>query len=251
MQVGKIFIIIIQFLIGVSCSVHSNFDTSLLVQKYIPKDRGNPEIIFSTNKFYIIERTNSDHWFSNICCDTIAFGEYKYDAKRELLYLTTPEFYNLDYLEANINSSYDKNNPDSIIFMIINPIEMSKYLYFIDDVKSIYYRLDLSEQAGFERSLYYIINKNRISLYKPKSAHIDLIHLDIYPNNSIVFNKLGCREIVTSWYKINTYENNVFKINIPELTYKYISLLRMNKEIIKVNSNNEIEWNGKVFLRGK
>lgn len=50
-------------------------------------------------------------------------------------------------------------------------------------------------------------------------------------------------------YEVKNSNSNVFKINIPELSYGYLSYKRLNGDFVKIINRNKLLWDGKEYIR--
>ena len=90
-----------------------------------------------------------------------------------------------------------------------------------------------------------------IKIYKPSLSKIERFNIFIYPKPNFQGRNVGERYFITPEYTIKDPKSNYFQIEIPELTYEYMTYIRLNKEYIKVIDINHFEWHGEIYSRQK
>jgi len=201
-------------------------------------------MIFNKNNFLLIDRTPD----SNLpfCCDTVSYGKCEKD--KNLLTLRSPEEYSTFFLDAQVEEK--SRDSDSVVIYIDNPIERH-YKKFNQKYRELYYSLEISSSdSSFDsQMLYHKWETNRISFLKPKNIVINSLVLNIVPKSDMKVRSIEARFMTTLTYEIKTKNSNVFDIYIPNLSYKYISLLRLKGDYVKIDSNNVLIWNNEKFKK--
>jgi hypothetical protein len=174
------------------------------------------------------------------CCDTIAYGVWEIDNEHGVLSLSTPQFSDDDITSKVIESF--KFSPDSVYFLISNPIEkrMGKKhenIFYTVEVYSSQNELgdNLSNKEFFT---------NSIIIPNLAQEKIEEISIHIYTAPEYDGRTISARLIKTATYKVTKRGNNFFEINIPALTYGYLSYLRFNQRLIKIINSNKLILDG-------
>lgn len=225
----------------ISCSSQQN-----LIGNYKSYNLDNVQIVLGKNDFLIIDKTdNSKLPFK--CYDTISYGKWEKEGKGFITF-KSPEKFNTYILNVNGKENVI-NNDDSITVMIKNPIELH-YSKFNEKYRELYYQLEISStNADFDVKLAQKKwETNRIKFLKPKGTVINSITINIVPKTDMNIRNNQAKVITTLPFEISQKESNSFDIEIPDLTYQYISLLRLKNDFIKVDGNMLI-WDANKFIK--
>ena len=111
------------------------------------------------------------------------------------------------------------------------------------DHDDISHELDMEAFKYFDTNKFALANKDRSKLRSFSVATV--------PKGSYNGRSLGIRRIYTPMYKIKNEKSNVFNIDIPELTYEFITYLRLRNDFIKIIDKNTLEWDGNKYIRIK
>lgn len=237
-------VILVVFLVCVfftSCSSQQD-----LIGNYVSNKADNVQIVLENNNFLIIDKTdNSNLPFK--CCDTISYGKWT-NEKKGFLAFRSPEKFNTYTLNMNVKENVIGSG-DSITLFVKNPIE-SHYLKFKEKYRELYYQLEISSNnADFDVKLAQKKwETNKIMFLKPKEVIISSLILIIVPKTDMNVRNVQVKAITTLPFEISEKKSNSFEIVVPDLTYKYISLLRLENEFVKVD-NNVLIWNERKFIK--
>ena len=159
--IGTVFIL----LLFCACSPYK-FAVNDFQGTYVQKGNSNVKLNFTNDSFSFID-SNKEELSLYTCCDTITYGSWGLDNSRGLLYLNSPVNLSLFTLDAQISEK--KNNSDSLIFIIDNPIETS-YLKHKPKMRDIYYKMAITDKNGlFTNDISSIdYDSNIIKMKKPK-----------------------------------------------------------------------------------
>jgi hypothetical protein len=91
-------------------------------------------------------------------------------------------------------------------------------------------------------------NENTIRIKRPKETLIKSITLFIEPVNNIG-RPINVTRIDTNKYNVKDDNCNKFVVEVPQLTYEFISALRLDNDFVKIISLNKLEWDGKYYKR--
>lgn len=241
------YIIIPVLLLLASCASY-NFNKEDIEGTYVQQEYKGVELKFDKNTFVLKDVYTQEHLPPYDCCDTITLGDWTID-DRGLLVLSSPEemngfFVNMDVLEES------KTTKDSIYFIINNPIERF-YKNTDRSVKDISYQLALTtNKSTFDSKIALkTFDSNRIAIPKPEGLKISQFEIVIYVDCKISLKNLETREVYTLPYQVQDLSTNVFKVEIPQLDYGYLSYRRLNRDYIKIINKNKLLWDGKEYLK--
>jgi hypothetical protein len=215
----------------------------------IREDGANPFINLTINKtgFVLVDVMNYNKRGGGkyMCCDTIAYGSWKLDNKHGDLSFSTSQLSDT-YIDDSVREETNANR-DSVFFYINNPIEKKmgkKHEY-------IFYKIDLySIGSAFGEDLYEKqFNTNRIVAANPNHDHINEFSIQVYTTPDYFARNIAIDPVKTFYYKVKDRNTNSFRINIPDLTYGYITYLRLNERLIKIVNKNELIWDGIKYRR--
>ncbi|WP_221417881.1 hypothetical protein, partial [Fulvivirga kasyanovii] len=92
---------------------------------------------------------------------------------------------------------------------------------------------------------------DEILLNVPNGVKIKSFEITVYPTECA----LGWRDsmppihVTSMQYEVKDTESNVFKVNMPELTYCYLSSLRLDGDYVKILNKNQLEWDGHIYTK--
>ena len=228
-----------------SCSTH-RYVLGEFQGSYVQDEYKNISLVFNGSAFALIEKPSNNDLSLYVCCDTVTLGEWALDKSRGLIYLSSRDYLDA-FLDIKVTESvYDLT--DTIQFIIDNPIEQIYKKNKIEE-RDIYYKIAIhSSNKGFLSDFSTNnFNTNIITIIKPKGAIIDMFTISVYPKSNFSGRNIGTREATTIEYKIKQSKANKFEVYIPELTYGYLSYLRLNKDIVKIINRNKLEWDNRIY----
>ncbi len=241
------FYTIVIFILLSGCKVTDKINKDDLVGSYTNNNRINNFINLSKRNFSIIDTGNRGHIASFICCDTISKGEWEFLNNDRLLSFSTSEFLgtqnsgNLPYYIKESNSK----SKDSFYFKINTPIND-----FLGGISyDLIYSFNIRENYAGVFANYFSENPEFICK-RAFNKDIKLL-INIYPKYDYGGRNLGTRKISFKDFNFQNKEVNTFEINIPDLTYEYLTYLRFNKEFIRVINKDHLEWHGHIYVRKK
>lgn len=212
---------------------------------YRQDKNSNYLIILSGNSFSIVDPYQNDLALYT-CCDTVSKGTWT--RENDLLCLSTPQLKQslLDLIVTELNDfKYD----DSIVLVIKNPIEDNYKKIKITD-RDIDYRVTLFNNNGsLLEGWTKLYNTNIIKIRHPRNIRIAKISVSAYPNARFNGRNTSIKEVSTIEYKIKDDNSNHFEVTIPELSYEYLSYLRLNRDFVKIISKTKLEWDGNFYIR--
>lgn len=234
-------LLLIVFFVSCSPSKHSSVD---LFGIYKQEGNSNVKLILNENEFVYIDPYTNDLALYT-CCDTITKGTWV--KENNLLCLSTPQ------LKSTLLDIYvdelSEMPKDTLYFYLQNPIE-EYYRKMEVKNRDIYYRVSITEKNGnLLDSWVWEFDTNEIKILKPKGIFIAKFSISIYPKANFGGRNIGTKEISTLEYKLKSYSSNLFKINIPQLTYEFMSYLRLNRDFVRIINTNKLEWNGFFYTK--
>lgn len=206
------------------------------------KEDTRVKLIIKNGRFAYIDAAKEGE-LATPCCDTLTYGDVSLDRGGFLLLKSDPS---LNPIFVSMNVIERKNDAtDSIEFIIHNPIEeifrknnsQGGDLIYSFDVDP-YFKENMQSFEG-----------NRVRFYNPQKTSIYNFSILIQPKCSIDVKNLVVREMYTDTYTVKTKGANVFEINIPKLSYGFISYLRLEGDYAKMVGRDTIVWKGKEFIR--
>ncbi|MEK7225227.1 MAG: hypothetical protein AAB221_06055 [Bacteroidota bacterium] len=213
---------------------------------YINESNSNKKLNFKETDFCFVDPGNKHHaWF--FCCDTITIG--KWELKENLIELTTPQ---LNQVSLGISVEESKLEPeDTIYFYLSNPVEDHYKYNSPGGHRYITYHIYIKakESFFFDRHVGKEYNSDIIAIYKPKNIQIEEFAVWVYISGNYWGRNIGVRNIETEVYSPKSSSNNVFKVTIPQLSYEFLTYLRLEKDFIKVLNKKKLEWDGKIYTK--
>ena len=218
-----------------------------LIGNYMSNQGDNLQIVLENNNFLIIDKTDNSRLPCK-CCDTISYGKWTKE-ENGFLAFKSPEEFNTYNLNISVKENVIQNGGDTITVFIKNPIE-SHYVKFKEKYRELYYQLEISSNnPDFDVKLAQKKwETNRIKFLKPKGLKINSLNLNIVPKTDMNVRNVQTKVITTLPFEISEEKSNLFEIEVSDLTYQYISLLRLENDFVKVD-NNVLIWNEKKFIK--
>jgi len=182
-------------------------------------------------------------------CDTTTFGDWELIERGKLIKFNSDNSLGgseLNFLDFNVKELQLKDS-DSIIIKFNNPIE-SGYLKTKNNTKELIYSCFLFSDFGDLNSQ---ITENNIATFIKPDSSLNKIVFEIYPNYNFKGRNVGVRVITNLGYKFKNPKSNYFEINMPNLSYNYLTYLRFNGEFIRVIDKDHLEWQGEIYVKKK
>jgi hypothetical protein len=132
---------------------------------------------------------------------------------------------------------------NTITFVIDNPIE-KHYKRYDEKYRELFYDIAITTSDDF---IYETSDKNSIKIEGSKK--VLEFEITVYPKYNIPIRNISAKEVYTIPYKVKNPKTNVFKINIPQLDYGYLSYKRLNNDYVKIIDKNKLLWDGKEYIR--
>lgn len=216
---------------------------------YYKEGQKNFYLSFKNDNFYYVEN-NLSGLAVYTCCDTITHGGFKIDRINNLLYLTTSDYLMNLHLKISVHEK-SVENTDSLFFNITNPIEVANLGDREKKPNRLFYRITVNgsdyplSQIGGN-----VYDKPNIKIYVPHNIEIENFSIEIYPNyNSLKLRSFNVQYVLTENYKLKNKNAREFNVAIPDLTFSYLSYIRLKKDIVKVISADKLEWDGHMYIR--
>lgn len=225
---------------------------SCIAQKFLPKDiQGifvqkndkRTQLQLNNQSFVLWDNFEPSHLAikPHKCCDTIAYG--KWNLNDGFLSLSTPEELATFYLTANVKEEYERNN-DSITFIITNPIEKFRKQNQVMS-NELYYKIILMTKDG--NTINKSLDSNIITFQNIKD--VKTIEIEVYPKYNIDIREISSRVVYIFPHTIVNTNANIYKIDIPELSYSYLTYKRLNQDYIKIIDKNTLLWDGNEYIK--
>lgn len=223
---------------------------------YEQEEMNNINLHFSEDLFFFQDNFEYTHLPAYNCSDTLAFGYWEKEEKAPFIKLFTNPMQYASLINMSVDESV-KEGVDSVYFIINNPIEdqYAKYNDGNENARQVFYTVIIeSGDSRYDTEInfknYYT---NAISFGLPKTKKIKSFEITINPSKCV----LGWRDnmpphhVTTLQYEVKNANSNVFRVDIPELTFCYLSTLRLNGDFVKVLSNTQLEWDGHIYTKKK
>jgi hypothetical protein len=217
----------------------SNDDSSFL--KY--------DLNFYNGNFSLVDardysKVHGGRWYN--CCDTLTYGQWKIDNTHGVLIMSTPTLSD-GYVRSTVTEEIS-GSPDSVYFIISNPIEKRMGKVHSDVTYMLSFASSPEElEVSYDEVEY---NSNRIVMPNPHHDRIIFFAIYIYPAHNLRVNNIAVNSAnIGVEYTVKTRGANVFKIDIPKLTYGFFTYLRLKDHLVKIVNKNEIIWDGVRYLR--
>lgn len=243
------FLSIFQLIFFLGC-IPTKFNAQNLEGIFILKDNRKVKIVLEGKLFAYIDERKDEH-LPILCCDTLAIGEFEIDNKGFLI-VDSPGWLNDVFVDIVVNEKIIAGK-DSVTFFISNPIE-TDLRKFNSEKSDLEYSLLVQPKSG---SLDYFkennkaFDENEIIYYNPRQLPIADFTIMIRPKSSIYIRDIQTWELHSLEYKVKNPGSNSFEIDIPKLSYGYLSYKRLHGEYVKIVNKDLIVWEGKEFVRSK
>jgi hypothetical protein len=238
----KIQLLIIGTFILISCGTSKTFTYGEFEQV----ENSDNKLILKKDSFEFINTHKPFDLAVYPCCgDRMAFGTWTKDKDSDFLRLTS-QYGQFSILDVNIEESSDES--DSITFIIINPIE-KHHDKFNEIVRDINYTIIL-ETSNFKLNdlQFKKFNQDIIRIKRPIGTLVKSIRIFIEPINT-GGRPINVYGIDTHKYEVKNENSNKFIIDIPDLSYEFISSIRLENDFVKIVNVNKLEWNGQFYKR--
>lgn len=238
----KIFLLYTIVLLSISCRTISK---NHLIGTYLQNNDKNTLIIFNSKDFLVkIKHKQLD---APPCAygDTITYGNWEIENNKMISIDNTNLISSI--IESEFQESFKFN--DSVAIHINNPIEYF-YLKNKENVRGILYEVVISSNDSyFDVKVSGIYQNNLIKFYKPNNIKIRQITIFVIPTHNYDMCNLGERYFYTIDYVVKNEKSNSFNVEMPMLTYNFMSYIRLNRDFIKIINKSHLEWNGEVFSK--
>lgn len=179
--------------------------------------------------------------------NTISYGIWTVD--KNVILLSTPHLFTDRKLEINVKESAIM--PVDTIYIHINSPAEKEYEWMNKIKKKIIYRIRIEtndESSYYQKRWPSNIDSNVIKIYKPSDIKLKAFSIEIFPNGE---NEWQNTPLIfwTKQYKILNPLNNMFNVDIPELTWNFLSYRRLTSDIVRILSPGKLEWDGDIFQR--
>ncbi|HWR32681.1 MAG TPA: hypothetical protein VN451_04120, partial [Chitinophagaceae bacterium] len=206
---------------------------------------GSKTLFFTKDSFFYKETISQEVSGKN--GDTISYGIWTVD--KNVILLSTPHLSTDRELELDVNER--SSVPTDTIYIYINsPAEM-EYQLINKTEKKITYRIRIETGDGssyYQRRRPSNIDSNVIKFYKPRGINLKAFSIEIFPNGE---NEWQQHSLIfwTKQYKVLNPLSNVFNVDIPGLTWKFLSYRRLTRDFVRILSLDKLEWDGDIFQR--
>lgn len=245
-------------LLIISCSSANLYEEEAMQGVFVQKGYEGIQLRLNKNSFLFIDTNEQEHLPPYDCCDTLSYGKWKMDERG---FLTLSSHENLGafkisnsvpsiIFEMYVSETVDFSK-DSLYFLINNPIEKfyKKNNRITRDIK--YSLVIHSNNNDLNDSvLYKKYSTNEIVIAKSKNLKLSTFDLTVFIDCEIDVKNLTTRKIkIYPYHEVKNPKANVFKIDIPELSFGFLSYKRMNGDYIKIINKNKLLWDGKEYNR--
>jgi len=230
-----------------SCSSY-NFTKDDIKGTYTQKEYKGIQLKFEEGNFVMKDVYTQEHLPPYDCCDTIAVGSWAIE-DRGLLSVSSPEETSTFFMNMDVVEEQQLSSKDSIYFIINNPIEHSYEA--TGNKRDISYQLAItSNKSSFDSNVALKrYDSNTIAIPMVEGLKISQFELVVYIDCGIPLKNIETREVYTLPYDVQNPKVNMFKVDIPQLNYGYLSYRRLNNDYIKIINKNKLLWDGKEYLK--
>ena len=218
---------------------------------FVLKNDKNVKIIIKNGRFvYIDSRQNGD--LASPCCDTITYGYVKVNSDGYLEFESDSSL-NSIFVSMDVTEKVNRKT-DSIFFIITNPIEEHFKNRKSKEKGDLSYTLLVypkSSTSSYFKENTETFERGFIKYYNPDRLAINDFTITIEPKNSMYVKNIAVRALSTTTYKVRNSKANIFEINIPQLSYGFISYRRIEGSFAQWIEQNVIIWEGKEFIKSK
>ena len=212
---------------------------------YFQQENLGVRLIFDKNKFLYVDTYEDKHAPAYACCDTISYGYWELDGPEFLKLYSAPELFSFLDMKMIVRESHIDS--DSVYFEIANPLERE---YDRND-RPVEYSI-FAPSIGVE-ALYYPrkYDSGHIVLPNPENEEVRTFRIIVSPTCQFDGRNMGIREAMTVQYEVRDPSSNFFKIEIPDLTYVFMTCERLNGDYVKIVDRNRLIWDDYIYLRQK
>ena len=222
-------------------------------RSYLPLDlygvykiKGSAEELILNNKSFVFKAEGNKHSSEWVCCEVISEGSWQLDHGTGFLILKSRP--SLDSALKITASERIENIGDTIKVFIENPIEQF-YRKSGIKIRDITYGIYIEAENGYLSDLLaagYI--RNFAYFLRPKGVKIQRIMITISPGPLFGGRNIGVKEAF-GVHSFKDVKSNIIKIDIPDLTYEFLTYLRVENEFVKILNRNNLMFNGKIYSK--
>jgi len=223
-------------------------DNASLLGAYWNQEDGTIFSISKDNTFIYKNSPNQGDLALYTCCDTISFGVWR-KLRGDILEVSTPEYLNIPITKIQVQE-LESDIKKSIEFIIESPIE-EFYKNNPSNRRAVRYQIELvTNDIQFELSqVNKLYDDNKIIINIPERIRIEGFIIEIIPTSFFGGQNMGHRRWSTLKYDIQDKKATKFMVKLPDMSYDYLSYLRLEKDYILLKNKDILLWNNKEYKR--
>ncbi len=226
-----------------SCKTYHAKNTGLQVYKNTEKPC--LQLHLKKDRFYYISDCENPNFIARfVCCDTIAGGTYVTNNKIKMLELSSDYMIRNNVLKVFVKEKIHTGLKDSIAIYIDNPI------YDLNGHhEPLMFEIELLGM-GRDQNRYRKDGSSYMTFKSIKNLYG--ISLNIYPKlPDVMLSNIGITgiELFEGMYSVEDPNSNVFEISIPDLTYDFLTLKRLDKDYVQIIDNDKLLWDGVTYKK--
>jgi len=204
--------------------------------------------ILKGNGFIYENLSNKGDLALYTCCDTISYGSWK-KINGNIIELSTPEYLNIPITRMQVQE-FETKNVNTLEFVIESPLE-EFYRKNPSNRRDVNYKIELfTNDIQFELAQVNKLYKdNRIIIDIPEKTQVKGFVVEIIPTSFFSGQNIGFRRWSTLDYEIQEQEFSKFVIDLPDLSYDYLTYLRLYRDYVLFKKKGVLLWNGKKYKR--
>lgn len=219
---------------------------------YRDQDDGTQELVFDKENFLF---RYSDGYNSSLfyCTDSLAWGTWNLSPNSSVLELNGDNYRVNSILESKV---VERTNSDVRVFTLIirNPIETHQN-FINTDSRAISYGLKINSDCSRLSELEFRdrFNSSRILVDIPVGCTIKSFTITVYPTEVYVgwSDEYPPSMASTYSYELKSLHSNEVEVEMPNLTYCYVSAMRLKQDYVLILSKSNLRWNGKSYKKVK
>jgi hypothetical protein len=221
-------------------SCNSKITRNQLKGKYFQQEDKTCMLTLEDKSFSISSLRS--HHPTYICCDTLTKGNWY--LRNDKLIVLDNQLSLSNHVQSEAHESI-REMKDSFYIYIINPVETDTKREGWR-TRKICYRAYVTK-GDDEAILDTLVNSDSIRLFNTHS--IKSITLLIYTTPYFLGRYNAEDFFITTEYELKSRQTNILFIEMPKLTYEYMTYIRIKQDFVRIANKNCLEWHGNKYFK--
>ncbi len=246
----KLYLPLLFCLLCYGCRLNITTNKSDISGAFFKKGSFCEKLVFNESEFYYVNTCMSNDYIAQyICCDTLARGKYLIDKNQDLVNISSDFEITQNILNFHVKEEIDPSIKDSVVIIFNSPIIDKKRFH-----KNLIFEVSLITKynASYIKSDKSILSSKSVKDFDGTNDDLIGVIVIIYPKSDMLLSNFGIYKIpvfIEEMYPIKNPKANKFEISIPNLTYEFIALKRLNNDYVKIENENKLIWDGKEYIK--